>query len=415
LGERKLNKRNLRHWAVLFVVILGIGGVVFGMHAIDQQDKREVAMSNRQHARQTKATLAADAAASKRHRNLSKTAFDRTNKGQAHPKFSAHLTQELKNKKFVGTALVVKNDRVVYQRAFGFANAAKHKKNKVTSQYLINSVQKSMTGFLVIKAAQAGQLQLTDRLNQYYPGIKGSNRVTIRQMLNMEAGITGELKPGRTLTENEVYRYVSQNVRIDPSKIGQFDYQQICFTLLAGILHQVTHDSYYDLFYQQMVTPLNLNHTSFAQLRSKTKGMTTGYAGATPRDYSEPHKPSAASMAVQVATGNAAMSTGDVFRAERAIVQGSLLNTPAGAQVLHEADATIHYAGGVYHLDQGNGYYGHGMGDYYESTFAISKNGKNGVVFLSNNFEKKTMYPDWSTEDLALQTFQQINSAKKLK
>jgi len=55
------------------------------------------------------------------------------------------------------------------------------------------------------------------------------------------------------------------------------------------------------------------------------------------------------------------------------------------------------------------------MGDYYESTFAISKNGKNGVVFLSNNFEKKTMYPDWSTEDLALQTFQQINSAKKLK
>lgn len=409
-----MNTRNLGHWAVLFVIILGIGGVIWGMHEIDQQDQQEVTTSNHQHAQQTHATIAKDAAASKRQRDPGKTAFDRTNRGQATPKFSKRFTRELKDKKFVGTALVVKDDQVVYQRAFGQANAKKQRKNKVTSQYLINSVQKSMTGMLVMKAVQAGQLQLTDRLSQYYPSIRHSGRVTIRQMLNMEAGITGELKPGRTLTEDEVYQYVSQNAQINTSKIGKFDYQQICFTLLAGILHQVTHDSYYDLFYQQMVTPLNLNHTGFAQLRSTTKGMTTGYAGTMPGDYSEPHKPSAASMAVQIATGNATMSTGDVYRAERAIVQGSLLSTSAGAQVLHEAQNNqIHYAGGMYHLDK-LGYYGHGMGDDYESTFVISKNGRNGVVLLSNNFVKKTMYPDWSTEDLGIQTFKQINRAKVL-
>lgn len=409
-----MNKRNLRHWAVLGVVILGIGGVVLGMHQIDRQDKLEVAQTNRRHAQQTRQTLVKAANASQKQRDKTATAFDRVNKGKATPVFSKKLTQELKNKKFVGSALVVKNNRVVYQQAFGMANAQKKKKNKVTSQFLINSVQKSMTGMLVMKAVQAGQLQLTDRLNQYYPGIKNSEKVTIRQMLNMEAGISGDLKPGQTLTENEAYQYVSQNVRINPKKINQFHYQQICYTLLAGILHQVTHDSYYDLFYQQLVTPLNLNHTSFDQLRKTTKGMTTGYAGATPRDYSSPHKPSSASMAIQIATGNATMSTGDVFRAERAIVQGSLLTTKAGAQVLHENNQNIHYAGGMYHLNQ-TGYYGHGMGDDYESTFVISKNGKNGVVFLSNNFEKKTMYPDWSTEDLALSTFTHINQAKKLK
>lgn len=410
-----MNTRNLRHWAVLFVIILGIGGVVLGMHQIDQQDKREVAVSNHQHAAQMHETIAKDAAASKRQRNPQKTAFDRVHKGRQTPVFSKQFTQALKAKKFVGSALVVKNNHVVYQRAFGMANAKKHRKNKVTSQFLINSVQKSMTGLLVMKAVQAGQLQLTDRLSQYYPGIRHSNQVTIRQMLNMEAGITGELKPGRTLTEDEVYQYVGQNAQIDPGKIGQFHYQQICFTLLAGILHQVTHDSYYDLFYQQLVTPLNLNHTSFAQLRSTTKGMTTGYASDTPQNYHAPHKPSAASMAIQIATGNATMSTGDVYRAVRAIVQGDLLSTPAGAQALHEADLNgIHYAGGMYHLDQ-LGYYGHGMGDDYESTFVISKNGRNGVVLLSNNFVKKTMFPKWSTEDLAINTFKQINQVKKLK
>lgn len=409
-----MNTRNLRHWAVLLIIILGIGGVVFGMHQIDQQDKHEVATSNHLHAKQTHDTLAKDAAASKQHRDRTKTAFDRVNKGQATPKFSAKFTRELKDKKFVGSALVVKNNRVVYQRAFGMANAKKNKKNTVTSQFMINSVQKSMTGMLVMKAVQAGQLQLTDRLSQYYPGIKNSDKVTIRQMLNMEAGITGELKPGRTLTENEVYQYVSQNAQIDTSKINHFDYQQICFTLLAGILHQVTHDSYYDLFYQQLATPLNLNHTSFTQLRSTTKGMTTGYAGSTPGDYSAPHKPSAASMAIQIATGNATMSTGDVYRSERAIVQGSLMTTRAGAKVLHEDGVAMHYAGGMYQFEK-LGYYGHGMGDDYESTFVISKNGKNAVILLSNNFEKKTMFPAWSTEALGMSTFKQINKAKALK
>ncbi|ABJ63717.1 serine hydrolase domain-containing protein [Levilactobacillus brevis] len=410
-----MNKRNLRHWAVLLAVIVGIGGVVLGMHQIDQQDKQEVAATNHRHARQTHAVIAKAAAISRQQRNHQKTAFDKANSGKSAPKFSAHLRQELKNRKFVGTALVVKKGHVVYQQAFGMANAQHHKKNTVRSQFMINSVQKSMTGMLVMKAAQTGQLQLTDKLSQYYPSISGSQRVTIRQMLNMEAGIVGQLRPATTLTENEVYKYASQNAKVDAKKIGKFDYQPICYALLAGILHQVTHDSYYELFYQQLVTPLNLNHTSFAQLRTTTKGMTVGYAGAVPRDYSQPHKPAAANLASQLATGNATMSAGDVFRAERAIISGSLLTTKAGADVLHERQQSIHYAGGMYHLDNQRGYYGHGMGDDYESTFVMSHDGQTGVVFLSNNFEKKTMYPEWSTEKLAMATFDHIMKPMKLK
>src|SRR5699024_229544 len=127
----------------------------------------------------------------------------------------------------------------------GKANAKKHRANQATSQFLVNSIQKSMTGILVMRAAQAGQLHLTDKLSKYYPQIKGSNKVTLRQMLNMEAGITGDLNPGTTLTEPAVYRYASQQARIDQTKINQFNYQPISYTLLAGILRKVTHESYY--------------------------------------------------------------------------------------------------------------------------------------------------------------------------
>ncbi|KRL95314.1 serine hydrolase domain-containing protein [Levilactobacillus hammesii] len=408
-----MNKRNLGHWGILFVVVLGISGVVFGMHVLDTNDQQTMRTTNKLHAKQTRQEIAYDALRSAQQRtNKKKSALDKKNLGKKTPKFSAKFTKDLKAKKFVGTALVVKNNKVVYQRSFGKANAKKHKANQATSQFLINSIQKSMTGILVMRAAQAGQLHLTDKLSKYYPQIKGSNKVTLRQMLDMEAGITGELKPETTLTEPAVYKYASQQAKINPAKINQFNYQPISYTLLAGILRKVTHESYYQLFYEHVVTPLSLNHTSFAQL--KHTGTTIGYSGTVPGNYSQPHVPSAKDMAVQIATGNATMSAGDVFRTERAIIQGTLLKKAGGANTLHRsASMTAHYAGGLYHLDR-IGYYGHGVGDDYEGTFVLSRNGKTGVILLSNNYYKRGMYPTWSTEDLAMNTFRNVVAVNKL-
>ena len=181
-------------------------------------DKQEVAATNHRHARQTHAVTAKAAAISRQQRNHQKTAFDKANSGKSAPKFSAHLRQELKNRKFVGTALVVKKGHVVYQQAFGMANAQHHKKNTVRSQFMINSVQKSMTGMLVMKAAQTGQLQLTDKksilpINFWEPASYYS--------ANAEYGsrIVGQLRPATTLTENDV-QVCQSKCQSDAKRLG---------------------------------------------------------------------------------------------------------------------------------------------------------------------------------------------------
>ncbi|WP_125547149.1 serine hydrolase domain-containing protein [Levilactobacillus lindianensis] len=408
-----MNKRNLGHWAILMSVIVVIIGAVSWMHVIDANDKKQVAISNQHHAEKTKDAITRYALKSQMDRRNKVTQYDRKNLGEKNPVFAAKLTKDLQAKKFVGSAIVVKNNHVVYQRAFGWANIKKQHKNKVTSQFLINSVQKSLTGALVMQAVEKGQIKLSDHLSKYYH-IKHSSHVTIRQMLNMEGGISGKLVPGTILTEPAVYKYASQQAIIKKKQIKQFHYQPISYVLLAGILHKVTHQSYYQAFYQDMVTPLDLNHTGFNQIRKITPHMTLGYGGMEPGQYKEPHAPLKATTAVQVATGNVIMSTGDAFQAERAVIQGTTLDNPAGAQVLHQAGQARHYTGGLYHLDN-IGYYSHGMGDDYESTVAMSKDGKSGVIFLSNNFVKKAMFPRWSTEQLAIQTFRDINGMKVVK
>lgn len=47
------------------------------------------------------------------------------------------MTKALNLSHFVGSALVVKNDHVIYNRAFGYANKAKNQRNKVNSKYQI--------------------------------------------------------------------------------------------------------------------------------------------------------------------------------------------------------------------------------------------------------------------------------------
>lgn len=404
--------RRQRHWWrwLLLIILVGLGlNGAFQWYQLSKQ-----ATTTPVTATATNQAIAADAKLSAQKRTTKTTQFDKT-AGSANPTFTAKMTSELKAKKFSGTALVVKNNRVIYQQSFGWANASKKQKNTPTTQYLMNSLQKSMTGMLVMQAVESGKIKMSDTLYQYYPQIKNSKKVTIRQMLNMEAGIVGEMKPLKELGEKQVYAYAKSHASIDTSMINQFDYQPICYVLLAAIMNKVTHHSYYNTFYQQIVTPLNLNSASFVQLRAQVKTMSMGYKGTTPGNYADPEVPAAKDVSSRLGTGNATMSPGNVFQTIRAVVQGSRLKKASDADTLLEkGSTTAKYTGGMYHLDQ-LGYYGHGVGNYYEDTFIISKDGKTGVVFMSNNFFKHTMWPTWSTETLAKDTFKQVLATSTIK
>ena len=75
-----MNTRNLGHWGILFVVILGISGVVFGMYELDTKDQQTVRTTNKLHAKQTRQEIAYDALQSNQQRSKKKTALDKQNK-----------------------------------------------------------------------------------------------------------------------------------------------------------------------------------------------------------------------------------------------------------------------------------------------------------------------------------------------
>ena len=310
-------------------------------------------------------------------RKVNRTAFLNTKS----PK--KQVTKTLKLSHFVGTALVIKNDQVIYQKGFGYADQAMAVKNTPASKYQILSIQKSITAVGIMQLVQAGKMKLSDPVTKYYPTIKYGRDTTIRQMLDMTTGYWLKKGSKKPLSEAQTVNYVLDHMVYRKQKVGIFNYSAANYVLLAGIIRKVSGQSYQHFINKQIIHKLGLKHTGFV-VNGMGINATTGYKASAkqivPKYKHQVHE-TKAQMHDELGTGQIYMSTGDLFKVESAILKGKLIKK-ANVAILHTRTATGEYGGGVYNIS--NGIRSHGLGYGYESDVHVSADGRSGVVLLSN-------------------------------
>src|SRR5210317_1558377 len=62
--------------------------------------------------------------------------------------------------RFVGSVLISKDNHIIYQKSFGYANLEGHKKNSKKSVFSIASLTKSLTAVGIMKLVEDGKLTL---------------------------------------------------------------------------------------------------------------------------------------------------------------------------------------------------------------------------------------------------------------
>lgn len=298
------------------------------------------------------------------------------------------ITNYLRQNHFVGSALIVRNGRVIYRRGLGYANYAKRQPNLPNSQYQILSIQKSLTAVQMMKLVVEKRLSLNTKLAKFYPAIPNANRITIRNLLDMDSGLSmATVGANVALSEKRVIEYAVTHVDSRETALGQWDYQPVNYVLLAGIIGKLTKQSYRQNFYQTFVYPLNLRGTGFVQRWPASSFRTIAYryqkTNQAEQNYEVPFKEAQAAKQNELGTGQVYMSPIDLFKAERAILRGRIISRQAVA-ALHAAGSASTYGGGVYNLK--NGIRSHGIGYGYEAVILITRGGQNGVVLLSNNY-----------------------------
>jgi CubicO group peptidase (beta-lactamase class C family) len=96
------------------------------------------------------------------------------------------------------SAAIVSGDRVIWSKAFGYADRENKILADTTTIYRAGSISKSFTAFLMMQLVDEGIIKLTDPIELYLPGVKqirgysDSTRITFLQLASHTSGLSRE-------------------------------------------------------------------------------------------------------------------------------------------------------------------------------------------------------------------------------
>ena len=102
-----------------------------------------------------------------------------TRKPMSAEALGAFICEKIKANDVPGLSVaVVKGDRVVWERGFGFADLATSTPAAPTTSYLWFSMTKIVTATAVVRLAEGGKLDLDAPADEYFRGLKGVSQPT---------------------------------------------------------------------------------------------------------------------------------------------------------------------------------------------------------------------------------------------
>lgn len=201
--------------------------------------------------------------------------FDVGPAGQDRPRFGsldevkAYLEQQEADEAFSGVVLVARHGEVLFSEAYGWANKAAGERNTLDTRFNIGSLNKLITGVAVLKLAELGQLDLDAPIGTYLDGFpdRVAERVTVRHLLRHRSGWGAYwehpvyLAQRTTLRDIDDYLAFIRDIQLDFEPGTRWQYSNVGYEVLGGIIERVTGESYYDVVREHVYAPAGMENT----------------------------------------------------------------------------------------------------------------------------------------------------------
>ena len=106
---------------------------------------------------------------------------------------------------FSGVVLASEDGKVIYEKAFGLANADFKIPNQLNTRIGIASITKYMTSVILNRLIESNKITLADKLNKYIPDFPNGDKITIEMLARHRSGIPHRVMP----PEAETLSYTS--------------------------------------------------------------------------------------------------------------------------------------------------------------------------------------------------------------
>lgn len=201
-------------------------------------------------------------------------------------KLSEIYDKKLKELGFEGFVYVIDNEKVIYDKSFGYADKKAKKKLSKDTVFRIASLTKQFTAAAVLLLQERGKLSVDDKLGKYFPDCPYGDKVTLKNLLNMRSGIPNYLiytdfpnyvdnknKYKNTAEKNRKYlinKLFKQELRFTPGEKNE--YTNSNYFLLAEIIEKVSGTTYHNFLKTEIFSKLNMSSTDFSDNIGKFKG-----------------------------------------------------------------------------------------------------------------------------------------------
>jgi CubicO group peptidase (beta-lactamase class C family) len=186
---------------------------------------------------------------------------------------------------FSGTVLVSRGTNILFEKAYGYADAEWDVPNTVDGKYRIGSISKQFTAACILLLAQDGKLDLDAPVVRYYAEAPASwKRITPHHLLTHTSGIPELLglpdfqarKTLPTTLEETIARFRNLPLEFEPGTQGR--YSNSGYVLLARMTELMANRPFVQFLQERLLTPLGLANTGTDTHRSILPHRVQGYA-----------------------------------------------------------------------------------------------------------------------------------------
>ncbi|MDQ6634528.1 MAG: beta-lactamase family protein [Gemmatimonadota bacterium] len=212
-------------------------------------------------------------------------ALPRTSEAELTTALRAKLAADAAAGAFAGAVMLAKDERVVFDGAYGLADREQRIANTLETQFRIGSMNKMFTAVAVLQLAQDGKLRLDAPLGTYltdYPNKEVASKVTIHHLLTHTGG-TGDIFGPQFFARRRELRtihdyltlYGARGLEFEPG--SQWAYSNHGFLLLGAVIEKVSGTSYYDYVATHVFASAGMSSTASLPEDSVVPRRSVGY------------------------------------------------------------------------------------------------------------------------------------------
>ena len=204
----------------------------------------------------------------------------------ANPAVDTFVQAKMKEGEIPGLSMaVLENGKIIYSKAYGYANLANASPVTADHKFQIGSITKSFTAVAVMLLVEEGKIKLDEPIATYIGPVPAAwAPMTVRHLLNHTSGLQEDPDSAgmrhlldRFPDTDAHYLELVKNIPLLSAPGKSYSYSNIGFNILGFVIGKASGKSYGEFFQERIFTPLKMSSTRIMHRDDSLGTMATGY------------------------------------------------------------------------------------------------------------------------------------------